>query len=64
LISQRKTDRFIQEYDEAENGDDADSAFGNDLESTASLTSTILNYRKIHGRTYHSDVGNAEYWYY
>lgn len=30
--------------------------------STASLTSSILKYRKIHGRTYHSDVGNADYW--
>ena len=30
--------------------------------STNSLTSSILKYRKIRGRTYHSDVGNAEYW--
>ena len=30
-------------------------------ESTASIASSILNYRTIHGRTYHADVGNAEY---
>ena len=29
--------------------------------STASITSTILEYRKLHGRTYHN-FGNAEYW--
>ena len=43
---------------------DNDSALGNsDQESSASLTSTILRYRTLHGRTYHSDVGNAQYWY-
>jgi ubiquinone/menaquinone biosynthesis C-methylase UbiE len=26
------------------------------------MTSSILHYRTIHGRTYHSDKGNAEYW--
>ena len=43
--------------------EDADSALGYDLaESTASLTSSILRYRTVHGRTYHSDRGNAQYW--
>ncbi|KAK4447409.1 S-adenosyl-L-methionine-dependent methyltransferase [Podospora aff. communis PSN243] len=43
--------------------DEADSAYGDDAaSSTASLATSILNYRKIHGRTFHGDVGNAEYW--
>lgn len=42
---------------------DANSALGSTIESsTASITSTILQYRKIHGRSYHSDQGNAQYW--
>lgn len=32
--------------------------------STASLSSSVLKYREIQGRTYHSDRGNAEYWYF
>ena len=44
-----------------ENGD---SALGQDANSsTASITSSILHYRTIHGRTYHSERGNASYWY-
>jgi len=48
----------------AERGDDdRDSALDvGGAESTASMTSSILAYRNIHGRTYHSEVGNAEYW--
>ncbi|KAF3767016.1 S-adenosyl-L-methionine-dependent methyltransferase [Cryphonectria parasitica EP155] len=48
--------------DEIEN--DADSAFGDVASSTDSITSSILEYRTIHGRTYHSDSvpGNAQYW--
>lgn len=44
--------------------DDNDSAFGDTASSTDSITSSILEYRTIHGRTYHSDhVGdNAQYW--
>ncbi|KAJ3520910.1 hypothetical protein NM208_g13524 [Fusarium decemcellulare] len=46
-----------------EENDDADSSLGTDTESsTASMTSSIVNYRTIHGRTYHSDRGNAQYW--
>ncbi|KAL1844934.1 hypothetical protein VTK73DRAFT_1483 [Phialemonium thermophilum] len=42
---------------------DADSALGEDVaSSTASLASSILQYRKIRGRTYHSEIGNAQYW--
>ncbi|KAH7263040.1 S-adenosyl-L-methionine-dependent methyltransferase [Fusarium tricinctum] len=43
--------------------DDADSTLGDDApESTASITSSILQYRNISGRTYHHDIGNAQYW--
>ncbi|RSM17901.1 hypothetical protein CDV31_003327 [Fusarium ambrosium] len=41
----------------------ADSTPGEDAaESTASITSSILQYRNISGRTYHRDIGNAQYW--
>ncbi|KXX74046.1 Demethylmenaquinone methyltransferase [Madurella mycetomatis] len=44
--------------------DNADSLYGDDgASSTASLTASILNYRTVHGRTYHSSQGDAEYWY-
>jgi hypothetical protein len=44
--------------------DDGDSAIGEDADSsTASISSSILQYRTIHGRTYHSEQGNATYWY-
>ena len=42
--------------------DDAESGLGSIKSSTASLSSSILNYRTLHGRRYHSEVGNAEYW--
>ncbi|KAJ9151267.1 Methyltransferase domain-containing protein [Pleurostoma richardsiae] len=44
--------------------DDRDSALGDDDNdtSTASITSSILHYRTIQGRTYHSERGNAKYW--
>ena len=49
---------------DADHDDDGDSALGDDdADSTASLTSSILRYRSIHGRTYHSERGNAQYWY-
>ena len=31
-------------------------------DSTASLRTTILDYRRVSGRTYHGQVGEAEYW--
>ncbi|KAK5657475.1 hypothetical protein OQA88_3047 [Cercophora sp. LCS_1] len=43
---------------------DADSVHGDGdsvLESTASLTSSIFNYRKVHGRTF-QNFKDAEYW--
>ena len=42
---------------------DVDSAFNESIRSsTASITSSILNYRTLKGRTYHSERGNALYW--
>ncbi|KAH6974201.1 S-adenosyl-L-methionine-dependent methyltransferase [Ilyonectria sp. MPI-CAGE-AT-0026] len=47
---------------EQDEQDDVDSAVFDNVSSTASLTSSILNYRTIQGRKYHSERGNAEYW--
>ena len=51
----------LQIAEPAYDGDSAvaDDDYGN---STASLSSSVLHYRTIHGRTYHSDRGNAQYW--
>lgn len=46
---------------EEEEGE-ADSTFGDAESSTASLTESILEYRKMLGRTYHSSIGQAEAW--
>ncbi|KAF5976091.1 methyltransferase [Fusarium coicis] len=51
----------LNEQEEAENND-ADSIISNPAESTASMTSSILSYRTIQGRTFHSERGNAQYW--
>lgn len=44
--------------------DDNDSSYSDDAaSSTASLSASILEYRTLHGRTYHSDKNtDAEYW--
>ncbi|KAF4457399.1 hypothetical protein F53441_672 [Fusarium austroafricanum] len=43
--------------------EEEDPGLGADAESsTASITSSILHYRTINGRTYHSERGNAAYW--
>ncbi|KAK4240966.1 hypothetical protein C8A03DRAFT_12786 [Achaetomium macrosporum] len=47
---------------EPEQFDDNDSGYSDMLSSTASLSSTILEYRTLHGRTYHGSIGNAEAW--
>ncbi|KAM0490261.1 hypothetical protein ACHAP8_011735 [Fusarium lateritium] len=45
------------------NNDELDTIEESDGDSTlASITSSILQYRTIHGRTYHSEQGNAQYW--
>ncbi|KAK3399768.1 S-adenosyl-L-methionine-dependent methyltransferase [Sordaria brevicollis] len=42
--------------------DDGASSIGSFTSTTASLSSSIYNYRTVHGRTYHGEVGNAESW--
>ncbi|KAK4160325.1 Demethylmenaquinone methyltransferase [Cladorrhinum sp. PSN259] len=42
--------------------DDGDSAFSEVISSTASLSSSILQYRELHGRTYHGEIGKGEAW--
>ncbi|KAK0642233.1 S-adenosyl-L-methionine-dependent methyltransferase [Cercophora newfieldiana] len=54
-------DHWIQVPETGNNGD-GDSAISDPKSSTASLTSSILDYRTIQGRTYHSERGNAQYW--
>ncbi|CVL02274.1 related to TAM domain methyltransferase [Fusarium mangiferae] len=45
-----------------ENDDDADSTLGTDAESsTASVSASILEYRRSQGRTYHSDKFTTNY---
>ncbi|KAF4973672.1 hypothetical protein FZEAL_9264 [Fusarium zealandicum] len=54
---------WTQQADEPDPaGEDDDSALGDNASSTASLSSTILQYREINGRRYHSERGNAQYW--
>ncbi|KAM0346688.1 hypothetical protein ACHAPU_005401 [Fusarium lateritium] len=54
---------WVEVAEELAAADDADSALGEDIpESTASITSSILQYRNISGRTYHHDIGSAQYW--
>ncbi|KAM0377407.1 hypothetical protein ACHAPZ_001088 [Fusarium culmorum] len=47
---------------EARDDNDADSSIGDDVaSSTTSVSSSILEYRKFQGRTYHSEKYNSEY---
>ncbi|KAK4154797.1 secondary metabolism regulator LAE1 [Chaetomidium leptoderma] len=57
-------DHWTQQPVEPAADNDGDSSYDSDnASSTASLTSSILEYRTIQGRTYHSDrVSNGEYW--
>ncbi|CCE27614.1 uncharacterized protein CPUR_01088 [Claviceps purpurea 20.1] len=41
--------------------DDIDSIYSEDRSSTTSIASSVLEYRQIHGRTYHSDKFTANY---
>ncbi|RYP12819.1 hypothetical protein DL765_007139 [Monosporascus sp. GIB2] len=48
---------------EDNDADDLDSSLGDDsVSSTASLSASILEYRTLHGRTYHSSKHETEYW--
>ncbi|KIL85357.1 hypothetical protein FAVG1_11313 [Fusarium avenaceum] len=53
----------LAEKDEGVVEDDDDSLIGQSLlSSTDSVTSSIFEYRKLHGRTFHHEIGNAQYW--
>ncbi|KAM0547311.1 hypothetical protein ACHAPJ_010446 [Fusarium lateritium] len=52
----------IREADDSDDGDTDSTLDPDNASSTASITSSILEYRTIHGRTYHSEQGNAQYW--
>ncbi|RFU75349.1 methyltransferase domain-containing [Trichoderma arundinaceum] len=57
-VSQREGNRPEDDSD-----DDDDSALGSDAgSSTASITSSIMQYREIHGRRFHGETGTAQYW--
>ncbi|KAH7196201.1 hypothetical protein DER44DRAFT_902809 [Fusarium oxysporum] len=49
--------------DDVGDNSDADSTTGlSTASSTSSISSSIFEYRKVHGRTYHREMGNAQYW--
>ncbi|KAI1074859.1 S-adenosyl-L-methionine-dependent methyltransferase [Whalleya microplaca] len=48
--------------EEEDDDEDDDSAYGGNASSTASLSASILEYRTVHGRTFHSERGNAQSW--
>jgi hypothetical protein len=52
----------IEADDQEQVIDDGDSAVGTIQTASTSLASSILQYRTLHGRTFHSDQGNANYW--
>ncbi|KAI8947878.1 S-adenosyl-L-methionine-dependent methyltransferase [Xylaria longipes] len=53
----------VPQVEDEDEFDDVDSAYGDDnASSTASLSASILEYRTVHGRTYHSERGNAQSW--
>ncbi|KAH6962435.1 S-adenosyl-L-methionine-dependent methyltransferase [Ilyonectria sp. MPI-CAGE-AT-0026] len=52
----------IAQTREGDNADTDSTIDADNASSTASITSSILQYRTIHGRTYHSEQGNAQYW--
>lgn len=43
--------------------DDNDSEFIENMSSTVSLSSSILDYRTLNGREYRSDGGDTQYWF-
>lgn len=57
-------DRRLADPEKEPVPDDAESTIDESVpSSTASVSSSILNYRTLHGRRYHSEIGNASYWY-
>ncbi|KNB17226.1 hypothetical protein FOXG_15331 [Fusarium oxysporum f. sp. lycopersici 4287] len=55
-------EHWSQSPEEENTAEDGDSAVLENASSTASLTSSILQYRTINGRAYQSERGNPEYW--
>ncbi|RGP69230.1 mrna 3 -end-processing yth1 [Fusarium longipes] len=53
---------WAQLSEDIDGHDDTDSTIPDNASSTASLTSSILKYRTVHGRLYHSERGNTDYW--
>ncbi|KAJ4402243.1 hypothetical protein N0V85_005353 [Neurospora sp. IMI 360204] len=45
-----------------EDVDDGASSLGSFTSTTASLSSSIYQYREVQGRTYHAEIGSAEAW--
>ncbi|KAG6172705.1 hypothetical protein E4U51_006994 [Claviceps purpurea] len=43
--------------------DEIDSIFSEEQSSTTSIAPSVLEYRKIHGRTYHSDKFTTNYFF-
>ncbi|KAM0237044.1 hypothetical protein ACHAP5_009142 [Fusarium lateritium] len=57
-----QTDLIAADNENDDTHDDADSALGSDAESsTASVSASILEYRRSQGRTYHSDKFTTNY---
>ncbi|KAJ3548161.1 hypothetical protein NM208_g1144 [Fusarium decemcellulare] len=62
LHSVEHWEQLAGEPAEDDSADDDSALGGNPAESTESITSSILQYRTINGRTFHSERGNARYW--
>ncbi|KAJ4009243.1 hypothetical protein NW752_009542 [Fusarium irregulare] len=61
-VSPEAPNELIPADENNETDDDADSALGSDAESsTASVSASILEYRRSQGRTYHSDKFATNY---
>ena len=51
-----------QQSTEEDPNDDTASSLESFTSSTASLSSSIFEYRQIHGRSFHREIGNAAAW--
>ena len=66
-VSERRYLPYLKKLElhkqDADDQDDADSILSDNGSSTASLSSSILKYRTLHGRLYQSEKGNPDYWF-
>ncbi|KAI8665575.1 hypothetical protein NCS56_00993700 [Fusarium sp. Ph1] len=53
---------WLSDSQDADDTADVDPALEDNTSSTASIASSILKYRTILGRTFHSEQGDAHYW--